>query len=400
MKTLFLHVGTPKTGTSSIQAFLRNNRERLSPLGYCFPIMPYTYSSISRGRNAHFLIGSAIDYEATEKRKRWHKQRLEEGLNEIHAMFEIFDNVVLSDESLWRALNYVQWNPIKLLKEDGDIYGYDVKVVVYLRRQDSFIFSRWNQMIKKEDLFESFSEHVNHTMEEFPLLLDYEATLDNIAEIIGVGNLIVRRFDPLTWHQQSIYADFMNAIGLDIGDVVFDVPVEEVNVGLKGNNLEIKRIINSIVNYDKFEKRYLGKYIKQLSDNQETKYHSSMFSVEETKVFLDNFAKGNAAVVEKYIKDGKPLFSSEIKELPKWTNNNDYMLEDTIRLFATVTMELHKENEQLRHELQQTNHKIDTIMGSMENLKRNIDNMKYSIKHPVRTMSRKIYKKKDRKNES
>jgi hypothetical protein len=34
---IVLHIGMPKTGTTSIQFFLRDNRERLASLGVLFP---------------------------------------------------------------------------------------------------------------------------------------------------------------------------------------------------------------------------------------------------------------------------------------------------------------------------------------------------------------------------
>ena len=38
MKTLILHIGTPKTGTTSIQNFCGLNRERLDELGIHYPL--------------------------------------------------------------------------------------------------------------------------------------------------------------------------------------------------------------------------------------------------------------------------------------------------------------------------------------------------------------------------
>lgn len=38
MKTLYLHIGTPKTGTSAIQIFCKDNQETLKKQGYYYPI--------------------------------------------------------------------------------------------------------------------------------------------------------------------------------------------------------------------------------------------------------------------------------------------------------------------------------------------------------------------------
>ena len=48
MKTLYLHVGTTKTATSSIQRFLEENRTVLEKYGYCFPDSLHVYPEANR----------------------------------------------------------------------------------------------------------------------------------------------------------------------------------------------------------------------------------------------------------------------------------------------------------------------------------------------------------------
>ncbi|ECK1948373.1 hypothetical protein FQV93_06695, partial [Campylobacter lari] len=36
--TAYVHIGTPKTGTTSIQKFLNDNREALKQIGYYYPV--------------------------------------------------------------------------------------------------------------------------------------------------------------------------------------------------------------------------------------------------------------------------------------------------------------------------------------------------------------------------
>lgn len=43
MKTLYLHIGTPKTATTSIQSFCYQNREILEKQGFYYPMFDYHF---------------------------------------------------------------------------------------------------------------------------------------------------------------------------------------------------------------------------------------------------------------------------------------------------------------------------------------------------------------------
>lgn len=45
-KTLYVHVGTTKTGTTAIQSFCIDNDEVLHRKGYCYPLFPYRYKEL------------------------------------------------------------------------------------------------------------------------------------------------------------------------------------------------------------------------------------------------------------------------------------------------------------------------------------------------------------------
>ena len=57
MKTLYLHIGTSKTGTSAIQIFCKDNQETLKKQGYYYPIFDFKYFNVKKVRNAHFRLG-------------------------------------------------------------------------------------------------------------------------------------------------------------------------------------------------------------------------------------------------------------------------------------------------------------------------------------------------------
>lgn len=77
MKTLYLHIGTPKTATSSIQKFLAENWDVLQKHGYFFPESTHIYPRVNARRNAHFCLEESVmekESEIKKKKKRiWKK---------------------------------------------------------------------------------------------------------------------------------------------------------------------------------------------------------------------------------------------------------------------------------------------------------------------------------------
>lgn len=47
MKTLYIHIGCPKTATTSIQYFCNENKENLAKHGVYFPVFEQTYPDIN-----------------------------------------------------------------------------------------------------------------------------------------------------------------------------------------------------------------------------------------------------------------------------------------------------------------------------------------------------------------
>ena len=102
MKTLYIHVGQPKTGTTALQVFCLHNRKALNQKGYEYPFFHYKYEHINRRRNGHFLVGVVRDSEGN-RLKDVEQRLLKEGLALVEQSFQTYDHVVLSDERLWHA---------------------------------------------------------------------------------------------------------------------------------------------------------------------------------------------------------------------------------------------------------------------------------------------------------
>ncbi|MCD8346947.1 MAG: hypothetical protein LUD16_03140 [Lachnospiraceae bacterium] len=387
MKTLYLHIGTPKTGTSSIQAFLRKNRKLLSGHGYSFPLMPFTYSGVPIQRNGHFLmvISSSLEKSSSENASSassapprtnalW-KEHYAEGLATLHHAFESCDNVILSEERLWNSIYYDPMSFLEFLPKDAAEHHYCIKIVVYLRRQDLFLTSLWNQRVKATKSDETLPEYLENLAVRKPLYADYEKTLQTLSDKFGTENIIVRRFEPASWVEHSITKDFLNAIGMDYS-LPFQPPKHTVNPSLNGNALEIQRLINRCEFLSNKEKLDLSTYMKAIPESTQTDRAFQHLSVEESAALLAHYKAGNDRVAETYLRDGLPLFSDEIKETPMWQQENEKMLADTMRVFLTVTHDLYVKNQKLTRETKKPNGFVD------------------KVKHPARIVKNKFFKNK------
>ena len=217
MKTLYLHVGTPKTATSSIQTFLTMNSDKLMKYNYAYPETLEVVDYISPHRNGHFLIMPIRKEDGTRDIEA-QDEKVYAGMARVHELFKQVDNIILSDESLWRVTSYSRTRVLPMLQEMAKEHGYQIKVIVYLRRQDQFLSSRWNQNVKSSvGEVRPLGEHLKVVYKTQKMVVNYASKLDQLAELFGKENIIVRRFNPATWVNNSIIHDFMHYIGLDIG---------------------------------------------------------------------------------------------------------------------------------------------------------------------------------------
>ncbi|MCD8104067.1 MAG: hypothetical protein LUF35_03465 [Lachnospiraceae bacterium] len=393
MKTLYMHLGTPKTATSSIQVACANNNELLHQFGYSFPLFPYTYPGIRTQRNGHFLIEASLMRDKIPDQETTWQDRLALGLKMVHDEFETCDNVILTDESFWCSLNYNKQSPLAILQKDAEEHGYCIKTVVYLRRQDSFLISRWNQFVKEGTMTASLPDHLKKMLTKEPLVSDYAAALDKMAAQIGKENIIVRRFEPASWVGGSIYTDFAAAIGLP-SEAALKPPKNDVNLGLKGNAVDIQLTINRISSLSLEDKVSFAKYTKKLSANMAEEDQYNPLSPEETAEFLAQFEEGNERVARGYIGDGKPLFSSKVKDAPKWERDNCFYRNDTetflqilppekqTALIAAAILDLEAKNE----ELAAIREKNNALAKKAAELSHKLT----ALKHPLKTAGKKL----------
>lgn len=402
MKTLYLHIGTTKTGTTSIQMFCHKNQTVLQAKNYCFPdsIHKYrhkkdaTYKTKGIYRNGLFLVGAVWD--ENDKHDYAEEERLfNEGMTNVANLFETYDNIILSDESIWYLSSYGKCDIWDKLKAEADAHGYQIKIIVYLRPQDDFFISNWNQVIKENlkwnHMNSTIDAYMEKTLNQRSERYAYDKKLDLISDFFGKENIIVRRFDRHAFYGGNIYTDFLYCLGLELTDDFILLENEVNNTSLNGNSLEIMRLLNKIPDLSTRERQL---YLEDLRNvNEMSEYACSMLSPEERQSFMANFEEGNHHVAETYLRDGKPLFDKPPVQLPKWDPVNPYMQEELLWFFTMTNHRLYEQIQEFQTQVNTLTKQNKQLEKKSIALEEKLQHTKNQLKHPAKTIGTKIISK-------
>ena len=366
MATLYVHIGQPKTGTSAIQGFLGNNRELLESKGYCFPDFGVIFNDIGKNRNAHFLMHDTYR-KNSDPLSEEERSIIDNCMNKISNYAKTFPNIIISDENIWRGgekkVNF--WTDLKQWCDDNDIV---LKVIVYLRRQDSFIQSFWAQIVKHSltITFEKYIKKINYN----DLNLDYYLQLNKLSDSIKKDNIIVRLYEK----NVNVVSDFLESIGLELTDEYESADVIR-NKSLSGKYLEMKRLFN-------FDSRLRGRssFVRSLlimAQDEEVEYSLSTethyLTSEQREELLSNFAEGNSAVAHEYVnKPDGVLFNDDAKvSNTAITNYSKKELADVCRKLILIQNRIISEMKEENNELFK-NLKESLIFSLIKKIKRYI----------------------------
>ena len=214
-KSLVLHIGMPKTGTTAIQGFLAHNRNNLIQQKVLYP-------ECGVPENQHTALVKSIAsplFDWAHFNKAIDQFDANQYLADVLRNCEIngIKKVILSSEYFWASPS-MQAGPLyhlpspenfdyitNFIRSCRDIFCIfeKIKIVVYLRRQDEWLDSFFNQQLK--DGFPIPS--TNELLDGAKNYLLYHSNLTIWAEYFGKENLVVRNYDYLP--DRDVIKDFV-----------------------------------------------------------------------------------------------------------------------------------------------------------------------------------------------
>lgn len=242
-KVLYIHMGIPKTGTTSLQNYMVAHGQEMMDRGVCYPDI---YSDLPELRKTHMYSSAnasvfttstlyGLDRDVEAERKIW---------DLVLKRLEKYD-VILSCEGIWKI------DIRTFLNEVLDIYS-NVKVIVYLRAQQKWIDSMWKQMIKTEETDKSFDEFFVQNKDA----LCYYDKVATIESVIGRENLILKKYEG-----QDTIQDFLDIF--HIADIYTNAKKvgKQYNPSISEKAANYKRTVNRVTGLDDVTKMSYGYFI-------------------------------------------------------------------------------------------------------------------------------------------
>lgn len=208
-----VHIGTEKTGTTSIQKFLFQNRRKLRAAGFHF--LQSAGSTNNRALPAYFVAEDRYDdfYRdvgiiTREAKAEFRKQFLEKFEHEIRSLPKSVHTVIVSSEHFHSRLRSTE--EVDKVYEFFTTYFDEIKIVCYLRDQVSTCASFYSTGLKSGNP-STFTEFFQRCTPE-NYYFNYYSVLSNWERCFGFDSLDVSLFSRKSFLNNSLLDDFTSKL--------------------------------------------------------------------------------------------------------------------------------------------------------------------------------------------
>lgn len=277
MNQIFVHIGSHKTGTTTIQKCLRGVND-------CIEQKDWTYIQVPSKITKALMNAEQYSKEIAKA----YRCELSKQIS-THPPGSLF---VLSSEALCGlpSRGYLNSGVVFSMLREA-LAEYKVTVIIYLRRQDSFVESMYSQAIHEGGCL-GFDEFAR----KYAMLgsLDYARILNDLETYFGRNSLIVRSYHAAS--AKGLIDDFASVIGSDLLTTHFAASGSK-NISYSRNALEIARFCNaSLDEINKKKLRHALQHVMPHGSDEPLRY----FSEDARNEFLEKYEFSNNEVAFRF----------------------------------------------------------------------------------------------------
>jgi hypothetical protein len=206
----YVHIGTHKTGTTSIQALLASNASEFLRAGVYVPLA----GRIERASAGHHNVAWELA----------HDPKFDERLGSFAALLREAEDanapaLCLSSEDF--ELLHADRGALRTLRDGLAGIGYEPKIILFLRPQADYFESLYAELVKGWNLgFPDVLEAVISQGSFGASLFDYERLAASFAEVFGRERTILRTYRSSIERPEALLREFMAIVAP--GNLDFD----------------------------------------------------------------------------------------------------------------------------------------------------------------------------------
>jgi hypothetical protein len=292
---LYLHIGTEKTGTTSVQKFFKANREILAENGIVYPHAPGKQNHMGLAASAQDVskrgpLRKSLGIKSEDDAIKFRAEMLSGLAEELAA--RPYKLAFMSGEHCSSRL--IEDEEVQWLKDELSKFFDNIHILIYIRRQDDYLLSTYSTAVKSGATY-PLRLPTERAIEQ---RYDHWDVLSRWARIFGRDRIICRKFERTNLKSGDIVADVLDIAGID-PNLGFTRP-EDVNEALDAETLEFLRLFN------KFVPRFEGREVNPLRDNivglLSKVSDGPLITMEEGELdrFMALFGESNRKVAEEY----------------------------------------------------------------------------------------------------
>ena len=283
---IVLHVGAPKTASTYVQRRLRVNAEQLRKHGIYLPVLPEVAEMAGNAK----LLAVALSRRASSIFRRAFPDIDPNALDPARISTELLKDWRADSESLVLSAENLRPKQARPLRELLPKTTPCV-VVLFVRRQDRWVDSYFNQLVKTNEIHEkpgTFVERLGHDDDEHRFCPDWFAHYEVWRN--AFGNCQVVFYDEVA---SDIFGAFFNAAGFDAVPDLIDIEPAQVSL----NVYELAYLLDqkSPIDYAEFLRRKDA--AEKASRDLGVQKHCSLLSNEDLVRLRERFAESNRRLV-------------------------------------------------------------------------------------------------------
>ncbi|WP_281526859.1 hypothetical protein [Campylobacter avium] len=232
--TAYVHLGTGKTGTTTLQYFFASNKELLKQKGIL-------YSCVNLDTNRHIYLSHIVHLYTNDKKEDNFLKDSIKNLKEELKQNSTTDFLFSSEDVLgWHK----DVDKVALaLKDFFTEVGFDdIRIILYIRSQEDLLLSICSQETKNADPTYNAKESKPENSPRFQMY-EYKALAKAFMNTFGKENLILRLFDKNEFYKGDLIKDFLHIFDIELDESFTLLPNQNESLDLIG--FELLERINS-----------------------------------------------------------------------------------------------------------------------------------------------------------